>query len=310
MIISADKNGRIDPVWYNLFREIETSIPIIIITRLENYQFNDELLKLDRYLICCGCEYDWNEEFKYGTHFFGKNTFQYKDKFKGDEWDKFDEFVTKNPPLIYFKRELLDGDKADNVFPINYPCWYEIPKVQSKAEFDSRPLQVFNCWGLSHHYRTILHGEIWRRCGEFGYVVGDNIDNIDKFIANEGNPKKWLTVNSPWYARKEMNKITDVNELSKISISVAGAGRHCFRHSESPMASVMYLWDDGINYSYPWIHNVNCIMSKQGEELKTIVEALNNPNLSEIYLNGVENCKNYYLPTYQRNYIEKIILNF
>jgi len=251
----------------------------------------------------------WNEKFKYGTHLFGKNTYNYLKKFKGGEWTKFDDFVAKKPPLIYFKRELLNDVQEDNVFPINYPCWYNIPPTQSKEDFNKRPLLFNFIWGLSHHYRTILHGEIGGRCGEFGYVVGDNIDNLELFLEKEDNPKKVLTANIPWYARKEMNKITDVNELSKISISIAGAGRHCFRHSESPMASVMYMWDDGIKYSYPWIHNVNCIMSKQGEELKTIVEALNNPNLYEIYLAGVNNCKNYYLPTYQQKYIEKIINN-
>jgi len=118
---------------------------------------------------------------------------------------------------------------------------------QSKEEFDLRPIKANFIWGLSHEYRKTLHAEIWQRSGELGYVVCDNISNIVPFIQKEDNPKKWVTANTPWYARHDMNIITSVNTLSKISISIAGAGRHCFRHSESPMASVMFLWDDGIN---------------------------------------------------------------
>jgi hypothetical protein len=162
---------------------------------------------------------------------------------------------------------------------------------------------------LSHEYRKVLHGEIWQRSGEFGYVVCDNVSNVVPFIQKEDNPKKWLTANVPWYARNEMNVIVSLNLLSKISISISGAGRHCFRHSESPMASVMYMWDSGIKYSYPWIHNVNCIMSEQGKEIETIIEALKNPNLYEIYKAGVDNCRKYSLTTYQQNYILPIIKN-
>lgn len=308
MIVSHCKSGNIDPVWYNLFKDVKSKYPIVIVTKTGDYVFNDELLGIDKWILVCGVEYGWDFPLeKTGTHIWGQKFKHFDFGFNNAEWVKFDSFVADNPPVLVFKRELMDVPHPNNYYPINYPCWNEIPQIQTKEIFDAKPLQTNFIWGLSHEYRKMLHGEIWQRAAEFGYVVCDNVSNLLAFIQKEDNPKKWLTSNVPWYARHDMQVITKINELTKISISISGAGRHCFRHAESPMASVMYMWDSGIKYSYPWIHNVNCIMSEQGRELETITEALNNPNLYDIYLAGVNNCMNYYLPNYIKNYIEPII---
>lgn len=309
-IVSADKHGKVDNVWYDLLKHVDSPYPIVPITKIEDYQFNEELLKLDKWILCCGCEYGWNFPFEQtGSHIWGVNTFEHDFGFKGVEWQKFDDFVKSNPPLLLMKRELMEGEETDKIVPLNYPCWHEIPPMQTKEQFGARPL-IFNfVWGLSNEHRKTIHGEVWQRAGEFGYVVCDNIQNILLFLEKETNSKKVLTANVPWYARNDMSVVTKINELSKISISVGGCGRHCFRHSESPMASIMYLWNDGIKYSYPWVHNVNCIMSEQGKELETIIEAMNNPNLYDIYVAGVKNCKKYSLNNYVKNYIEPLIKN-
>lgn len=308
MIVSADKELRIDPVWYNLFKDVNSPYPIVIITKLENYEFNKELYKLDKWVLVCGCEYGWNHPFEAtGSHFWGVNTFGQDFGFKGVEWQKFDDFVQSKPPVLFFKRELMQGEETDKILPINYPCWYEIPEIQTKEQFDARPLLFNFVWGLSNERRKDIHGQIWQMSGKYNYVTCDNVNNVPLFLEKEDNPKKVLTANVPWYARNSMEVITKINELSKISVSVGGCGRHCFRMSESPMCSTMFLWDDGIKYSYPWIHNENCIMSEQGKELETIMEALNNPSLYDVYVNSVSNCQNYYLPTYIKNYIEPLI---
>lgn len=306
MILSADKTN-LDPVWYSLFKEVNSPIPIVIVTRSDTFQFNEELRRLGKYILVDGSEMGWDEKYQNGTHLFGKNTMDYADKFIGDEWKKFDDWVVENPPALFFKRELLEGDESDAVVPINYPCWYPIPEPDTKEQFDKRPLQSSFIWGLSHEYRKMLHADHWRRAGEFDYVVCDNVKNIDLFIQHESNPKKRLAANVPWYARHEMEEVMRVGGMSKVSISINGAGRHCFRDSESPINSVMYRWEDGIRFSYPWLHNENCLKSIPGKEIETINEALNNPDLYEIYLRGVQNCHNYYLPNYVKNYIEPAI---
>ncbi len=308
MIVSPDLNGNIDQVWYSLLKNVNSSVPIVIVTKLENYKFNPALYELDKYILVCGCEYGWNFPLeKTGTHIWGQRFKHFDFGFHGEEWDKFDEFVGSRPPLIVFKREIMDGANPLNYYPINYPAWYELPPIQSREEFDSRKLLFNFIWGLSNERRKTIHGEIWQRAGEFGYVVCDNVANIGLFLEKEDNDKKVLTANVPWYARHPMDIIFGINQLSKISISVGGCGRHCFRDSESSMNSVMFRWEDGIKFSYPWVHNVNCIKSEPGKELETIMAALNNPNLYDIYVGGVENCQNYVLANYVKNYIEPII---
>jgi hypothetical protein len=307
MIFSPAESGGIDPVWYDLFKEVKTKIPVLIVTRLENFKFNENLYKLGDYVLASGEEYGWNANLEEtGTHIWGKNTEKFH-QFDNDEWRKFDEFVKAKPPLLTMKRELLEADASETVIPLNYPCWHPIPETQTKEQFNNRLFQCNFIWGFSHERRRKLHGEIWQRCSEFDYIICDNIENMGLFLDHEPNPKKWMTVNTPWYARQIIETIIGINGLSKISISLPGAGRHCFRHSESPMNSVMYMLEDGIKYSYPWVNGDNCIKSKEGEEIQTIVQQLNNPDLYEIYRNGVDNCRNYWLPNYRTNYIEKII---
>lgn len=310
MIVSSDKQGRIDPVWFNFLKHVDSKYPIVPITKIEGFEFNEDLYKLDAWILVCGCEYGWNFPLeKTGTHIWGQSFKHFGFGVNDLEWVKFDEFVAEKPPLLVFKRELVEGFQPENYFPINYPCWHEIPEVQSNAQFDNREFQCNFIWGLSHEYRKTLHGQIWQRAGEFGYVVCDNIDKKQKdlFLEHENNPKKWVAANIPWYSRKEMSEIIELNGQSKISISINGAGRHCFRDSESPINSVMYRWEDKIKFSYPWVSHINCIKSKQGEEIETIVTALAGDNLYSVYCEGVENCKKYFLPTYIKNYIEPII---
>jgi hypothetical protein len=302
MIVSPCKSGNIDPVVYSLLRGVDSKLPIVPITRLENYEFNPALLNIGRYVLVDFCEYDWVWDME-TTHIFGKNTEKFKDKFIGEQWGRFDNFVKENPPVLYFKRELVSKDATETLLPIEYPCWHKVPEPQTKEQFNKRTLDVFYAWGLSHEERKRLHGEVWVYSGRYGYIVCDNILTLDNFIKHEQNPQKWLTVNVPWYSRYEIETILNINGRSKISVSLAGAGRKCFRHTESTNNSIMYMWDDNIKWTYDWVNNQNCIKSEEGKEIETIINALGNPDLYDIYRNGVATCEKYYLPNYINNYL-------
>jgi len=91
MIVSPCKSGRIDPVWNDLFKNVNTDIPIVIVTKHEDYVFNDELLKLGKWILVCGVEYGWDfqfEKFGLGLHIWGENTLR-EFGFNSDEWGKF-----------------------------------------------------------------------------------------------------------------------------------------------------------------------------------------------------------------------------
>lgn len=298
MIVSPDAKGRIDPVVYDLIKHIDSPIPLVPITRLDDFVFNEELYKLDNYVLVDFVEYGWQENGGIPYIFFD-----------GADWPKLERFIRGHPPTVYFKRELLKRDVSSTILPIEYPCHQPIPPIDTKEQFNRRVLEVFNGWGLSHEDRKRVHGEIWLKAGKYGYVVGDNIDNILPFVKEEKTPHRWLTVNIPHYARFSMDLIMEINRLAKISISLGGAGVKCFRHTESPVNSLMYMWENDIAWTYPWINNENCIKSEQGKEIETIIGALENPNLYEIYCAGVENCRKYELQSYIKNYIEPAIKN-
>lgn len=305
-VIPATKHGN-DGTIMKIAELINSPYPVVPVTRVEDFVFNEDLLAHKKIVLLDMVEYNWNWDGSLGTHLFGVNTYKYIDLFPGEEWDKFDTWVKGLDKCIYFKRELLQSDAPENIHPINYPCWHEVPEPDSREVFDSRPLQVHFSWGLSHEDRKRVHAEVWLNAGKYGYYVCDNPYYLQDFTKHERDSKKWFAANIPHYRRLEMSQILCINGQSKISISLGGAGRCCFRHSESPVNSVMFMWEDGLKWSIPWISGYNCIKSEPGEEIETIVRWLNNPNLYDVYLRGISNCKKYESEKYIRDYIELII---
>ncbi len=301
MIISANKNG-IDNVVYDAFKGVQSDVPLVVITKMDGFEFNEDLLHLDRYVLIDFTEYGWNWPM-YGTHFYGSGRWLF------GELSPFDEFVQGRQPLIYFKRELLSKDVRKGILPIEYPANNPIPEPQTKEQFNKRLLQVANIWGLSHEGRKRIHGDIWQQVGKHNYIVCDNITNVNAFLNREEHPNKWLTANTPWYARYSMETILGVSGNSKITTSWAGAGRKCFRHTEASVNSVMAMWDDGIEWSYSWEDQKNCIKCEEGKEIETIVEALRNPYLYDIYREGIKTAEMYYLPNYI-SHLEKTIREY
>ena len=317
MVIVADKRLETDGSMHSFAQKINSSVPILLISRPSNYEFNEAVLSLagKPYVIWDVIEYGWDAKIEY-THFFGfgEQSFhgmaffpQFKDK--KSEWCKLNDFIEANQPIRYFKRELLAKDADDFYVPLNYPCSQEIPEVQSKEDFLNRPFDVFYSWGLSHPERRRLHGEISVAANKEGYIVCDNLYFMNQFVANESNEHKWLISNLPHYCRFPCEQITAINGIARVSISMPGAGTCCFRHTEASINSTMLMKEDNMAWSFPWVHNSNCIkFSDFGDEVKIIQEALSNQALYDIYVNGVENCRKYYLPNYI-SHIESLINN-
>ncbi len=303
MIISPDKSGRIDPVVYDILKGINSPVPLVPITRLENFVFNEELLKLDKWILVDYSEYGWDYHWFY-TPMLGDD----HDKspfYPGDEWKKMEDFIRDRPPVLTFKRELLKRDATQNVLPIEYPAFNEIPEPQSKEAYDKRPFEVFFNWGLSHPSRPKLHGKIWEGSTYLGYSVCDNLTILDKFMVNE-HGRKWLTINTQWYARFEMKDILMVNGMAKLSVALFGAGRRCFRHTEASVNSLMVMPEDFFASNFPWISEQNCLKFIGDDWVAQLDKFSQRKDLYPIYVAGVENCRKYYLPDYCKH-IENII---
>lgn len=307
-IITADKNIS-DGVAYTFLQRINTDLPMLLVSRVDNLDFNEEILTLEgkEYILVDYVElgWDWNRSF---GHHWGLNTYKFNEVFKGEGWERIESFITNNPPKITLCRELLMQDVSDKLQPISYPCFLHPEPIQSFDEFNSRPFEVIFGWGLSHEYRKKLHAKIWNKAGKYGYSVCDNIYYIGGFLQYEQTPRKWLTMNIPHYARIPMNEYIKINGMAKISISLAGAGRSCFRHCESPINSVMLMWEDNLAWHKDmWVHGENCLKCEEGNEIETINAWLQKPEeLYQIYLNGIKTVDFFRLDNYAK-YIESII---
>lgn len=322
MIFSPDKNGQIDGTVKRILDQIQTDKVLVPITRLNDYVFNERLYDLKEWILVDYFEYGANHWDRKETHFWGKNTEDFSYVPKTEEWDKFDKFCKDNPPTKILKRELLKKDVADNVFPIEYPSFYVVPDPQTKEEYEKRPIEVFHFWGHSHEIRRAFHGGCFILAAQTGIGVVDNIDYIERSL---GEYKRlWVTVNTPHFARRPMEQIYAINGMSKLSVSLEGAGVKCFRHAEASLNSLMVMREDELAWSYEWKHGFNCLKiyffmdsfdEIKGTEYDSHMIAkkvfeyaqYDSEDFYEIYVNGIQTAKKYQLDNYINNYLQPII---
>ena len=204
----------------------------------------------------------------------------------------------------------MEKDRSDRILPIEYPCFNPIPEPQSFEDFCARPIEVSYLWGESHPDRTNLHIEIYKDQSKYGYHLLDNAMHIEGCFNDvpAGQRKVWLSQKVPHYARYSIEDVLMIGSASKISVSMPGAGVKCFRHSESPINSVMFMLDDKLAWSYPWVGNVNCFKFRLINMIEGLLLVQRDPELLYyVYLNGIANCCNYHIDKYIPNYVLKSI---
>lgn len=303
MIITADKKGRTDAAYHTL-NTMNVRLPIVIVSWVEDFVFNDSLLDIKNYVLICYCEYgyDW-DMVKSGSHIWGENSEKFPRYYNGD-WVKFDNWVKENKPKLMLKRELLKNDVSDTIKPIEYFSSVNELPLQSEQEFNSRPINCFQYWGRSNEERIRIHAEIWLHAYKKGFQPCDNLYYINHYLQEEKG-EKWVTLWIPHYARIDVNELMQINNLSKLSLSWAGAGFRCFRTAEAPTSSVMVMHNNNFAWSFPW-NETNCILVESKNEIRDIENNLTRNDLYEIYKAGVENSKNYLSKNYIP-YLEKLI---
>lgn len=304
MIIIANRSGEIDSAYHSLVRHISVDIHIVMVSWSENFIFNDELLNIKDYVLCCFCEYGYDAILT-DTHIWGVNSENFP-RYYSKDWVIFDKWVKENPPKLTLKRELLNKDVSDTIKSIEYPCLVEKRQLDSKEQFDRRRLNVFQYWGRSNEHRLRIHGEIWLHAYKKGFSVCDNLYYMAAFLEQEQG-EKWGTLWIPHWARIDVEKLMFLNNISKLSLSWEGAGNKCFRSAEAPVNSVMVMHKNNLAWSFQWDES-NCILVEHGKEIEGIEEALSDEYLYNVYLEGVQNCDKYRLENYIP-YLEKLINN-
>jgi len=307
MVICADKS-RTDGVAFEFLQQVPTDIPILLISRSEHLDFNESVLGLagKPFIVADYIEngWEWNQA---ETFIVGQNTDHFGDVCVSG-WGRLDEFLAQNKPLKYFKRELLKKDRTEWLCPIEYPNRQNPYPIQTEAEFNARPIDVFNFWGRSHEARVQLHGDIWKGASKYGYSVCDNIYFFNDFMANEQG-RKWVSLWMPHYRRVGIQHILAINGMSKLSMSLPGAGIKCFRSTgEAIVNSVMVCKEDDLAWSYPFVHFENCIKFWEfGDEISAIEKALQSSSLYDVYCEGLKAADWYRADNYINNYLLPLI---
>jgi len=310
MVYVADLKGRTDGVAYEMLRRVNCELPIVLVSMVDGFLFNHDLNRFCEkgYVLVDFLEFGWDWDFS--EHWWGVNSgdFQFLNT---EEYKKFDNFVKEVPPLLTFKREILKSQLWPTYHSIEYPNFQPEHPIDSKEEYDKRVLSVMNFWGRSSEYRVQFHGDVWKNASVRGYSVCDNPHYLNPFLENESG-EKWASFWIPHYCRTDISNILAVNRLSKLSVSLFGAGTKCFRTTgESCVNSLMVMQDSDVAYSYEWEHGVNCLkFSSVQPNMNELNEFLDREDLYEIYVNGVHNANKYRIDKYISDYIVPTIKKY
>lgn len=304
--ISPDANGTIDgTLHYALLANMPLSesmadadAVVVPIAYHPNYVFNPALLTIKKLVVILDyLEFGWDATEK--ENVLGLKNLHQFGHLASEEWSKLDEWIRLSETrMITFKRELFQRNVSDSMLPAEFPCLRDIPPVQTREEFDARPIEVFNSWGLSNPARPRLHGCIFITSQDTGFHVVDSWDQDNRF-----EPRTWASIHSPWYNRKPMDLVDSWNVRSKISVSLPGAGVKCFRSSEAPRGSIMALREDNLVWSYPWVNGRNCIRLTEGLEIADLLDATKRTDLYDIYRASQETIAKYRSEPYVRDYM-------
>lgn len=276
----------------------EADIVFVMVVTEGNLKFNQELrevVKSKKYVIVDYLEYGSNFD-PAETHVVGRNRgFSYNEP----AWNELHEFVRDNPPVLYFKREVLKKDVSDFLKPVEYWNYFPQTQIVSKQEFDARRVEVLHFWGLSHSSRPKLHGDIYKNYeGKYEFI--SQWKHIDWHIANSNN-KLWASIHTPHYDRANENTMQKHMTQSKITVSLSGCGAKCFRHGEACAFSIMAHHCE-LAFSHPW-DGTNSICLRPGHEWEDLWTATQKSDLYDIYRLGMENANKYRPYYYARDYM-------
>lgn len=319
-IVSPCASGEIDgTILVNLINHLERTgldgcdVAVVPISYFSDYRFEERLprwLSGKRWVLLDFLELglDWNPDGSQDTHVLGRNSANFP-RVSGPEWMKMDALVRDQPPIVYFKRELLERERTDWLHPIEFPSYLATPRTQSKEEFLSRPVEVLHYWGLSNPLRPELHGDIFKQAYSNGYEVISEFSHWDRFFADKRH-KVWASIHAPHFARVGIEHVQHFIHRSKIGVSLPGAGYFCFRDQEVSSGSVPAYIDFPMATSYPRINKENCIKLPPDDmwwHLNEMVRPLSNDLLYDIYVASQENARKYESATYVRDYVTPLI---
>lgn len=325
-VLSPDAAGQIEPtLQHTLFKHLHScetleaaDAVVVPISYIPDVEIAPQLLSLEKPVIVVDfLEYfrQWDEK---ETHVFGVND-PPLEHWMTDPWKKLDDWLRDHPPILYFKRELLEKDRSDTLVPVEWPCQLSVPPTQTREEFEARPFQVFNNWGLSNHFRSEFHGQIFTEAGRLGITVADSWEMMDYFIEHPEGERHWATIFTHHTRRRPIEEVMRYQLQAKVACSLPGSGTKCFRHGEAPVGCVMALPHDEMAWGIPWEDKVNCLRffdyddCPMPEQLVRYGLADDSwkpscaDSLYDVYVAGQETIRKYRSKDYVRDYMRPLI---
>jgi len=223
-------------------------------------------------------------------------------------YDSFWEWVSQNPPVLTFRRELAASERSETLVPIEWTCHLPIPDAVSKAEFDSRPIELLFNWGYSNPSRPKLHGDIFREgMAKHGINVLSEWEQYKETMLNQSSYRLnlWLSIFTPHWKRRPMAEILPFIQKSKITVALPGNGKKTFRHSEC-VGTIMSTHSDSLAWAYPWTKE-NSIQLIPEFEFQSLLEATKRTDLYDLYVSCDSNMRKYEEHAYVRDYVLKEI---
>lgn len=277
----------------------EADVVVLPVSFFESYVFNPDVARIKKPIVVIDyLEISWNYFDNNKTFILGRN--ELPEKLQTPEWQMLDAVLGAQPPILTFKRELMESARAPNIRPIEYLCTQPSPPLQTKEQFDARPFEVFSSWGYSHPMRPAIHGEIFGAMGTRGINVVSDFCQIPNMPQMN---RTWLSFYSPFWCRKPMAEVMALQQQAKISLSLYGAGRKSFRDGESPIGSIMARPFEvpQLAWSFPWTDQ-NSLHFREHAAIEDLDAFTRRGDLYDIYLAGQENVGNYRADRY-RDYV-------
>lgn len=308
---SGNVDGPVDFILRHLPQENKASsieqcdVVIVPITYFDWFKFSDENMdkvKGRKWVLMDYSEFgwDWNQETSY---VWGKSMLDCPKFGQSEHYQKFDQFVRDNPPILTFQRELLQKDRSEKLLPIEYTSHLQEFGADTNEQFLKRPLDVSYYWGRSSEERVRLQGDIFHAASKIGFDVVTQFNLVDTAIKDNQSSKKWLAVFAPHYARLDVNEVQQIIRKSKVTIVMPGCGVKTFRHGESCGDAIMAIASDKLAWSYPWISGENCLDPKNDMATLNAQVRDDEVNLCNIYRAAMENARNYRIDTYMRRWV-------
>ena len=222
--------------------------------------------------------------------------------------------------FCWFKRELRSSfvnDKPYPVYPIDFthPFYPKPSTIDSREDYNARPIDILMSWGFSSRSRAELHGLLFHEYTKFATIPPAALPSDVPIFIEERGRCPLVLLYTPCYRRHPEAEIFDLQSKAKITVSCYGNGAKCFRNAEAGYNSLIaQMGADQFQWSYPWIDKHNCIAlpnSKDSDFLdcRAAVDILEywvrreHGSLYTLYVNSVLNTRNYLTSAYVRDYI-------